>query len=148
MKHAWKLLLLSTITVYAAQSKRGLIVINSPHLSTDLPKYLGSPLLTWVYNYSPQPPSPYPHGNLSFVPMLWAKDNANSFLSTIQSGAKYDAILSFNEPDMPRNVGGSDISVEDAVTLWNQQIQPLSVRDYKLGSPAGKPPFLPSTTNR
>src|SRR5271169_1370074 len=107
----------------AAQSKRGLIIINTAHLQTDLTKYLSSPDLSWVYNYSPEPPSPSAYGNLSFVPMLWGQDNSATFFTTIKSGQHYNHILSFNEPDMPRNVGGSQLSVTDAVSIWQTQIQ-------------------------
>jgi hypothetical protein len=127
----------------AAQSKRGLIIINTPHLRTDLPKYLSSPVLEWVYNYSPEPPSPNPYGNLSFVPMLWGNQSSSTFLTTIKSGPPHDYILSFNEPDMPTNVGGSQLSVVDAVSIWQSQIQPLKTLGYKLGAPASTHPLPP-----
>ena len=124
----------------AAQSKRGLVIINTVHLQTDLPKYLSSPVLSWVYNYSPEPPSPTVYGNLSFVPMLWGQDDSSTFFTTIKSGPQYDHILSFNEPDMPKNEGGSQLSVPDAVSIWQTQIQPLKNLGYKLGAPAGPHP--------
>jgi hypothetical protein len=136
--------LLISVTTVAATSKRGLIMENTQYQSSDLPKYLASPLLTWVYNYSPQPASqnaPYPFGNLTFVPMLWGQTNSASFLTTVQDGANYSYVLTFNEPDMPQDVGGSALSVADAVTLWNQQIQPLSKSGYKLGAPGGIHPL-------
>jgi hypothetical protein len=124
----------------AIQSKRGLIVINYPQEQTDLTKYLGSPLLNWVYNYSPQPTGDangYPYGNLSFVPMLWGQNNSDTFLSTVEASPNYDYVLGFNEPDMATSVGGSDIPVEAAVAIWQTQIEPLKNLGYKLGSPAG-----------
>jgi hypothetical protein len=69
--------------------------------------------------------------------MLWGQDGSSTFLSTTKAGPQYDHLLSFNEPDMSRNVGGSDLSVEQAVSLWQAQIQPLRNSGYKLGSPAG-----------
>ena len=99
----------------AAQSKRGLIIINSAHEQTDIPKYLSSPQLKWVYNYSPQPPDLNQYGNLSFVPMLWGEDGSITFLSTIKAGPRYDHVLAFNEPDMSKNVGGTQLSVSEAV---------------------------------
>jgi hypothetical protein len=41
---------------------------------------------------------------------------------------------------MPRDVGGSALSVQDAVSIWNAQIQPLAKQGYKLASPAGTIP--------
>jgi hypothetical protein len=135
---------LAVIVVVAAassDSKRGLVIVNAAHEQADLPKYLASPLLKWVYNYSPQPPAgTYPFGSLSFVPMLWGKDNSESFLTTIQDNANYSYVLTFNEPDMPKDVGGSALSVDQAVTIWQQQIQPLSQLGYKLGAPGGISP--------
>lgn len=125
------------------QSKRGLILLGTPDDQQDLPKYLASPLLTWVYNYSPEPdyttanPSVYPYGNLSFVPMLWGSQDSNSFLPTIDDGTQFKAILAFNEPDMATSVGGSDLSVTNATSIWNSQIQPLAAKGYQLGSPSG-----------
>jgi len=139
------LLILSIFFTFARLgiAQRGLIIISSTHEQTDLSKDIASPELQWVYNYSPEPPSTNAYGNLSFVPMLWGEDNSDTFLSTIKSGPKFDHILSFNEPDMSQNVGGSDLSVPQAVSIWQAQIQPLKSLGYKLGSPAGNfPPFL------
>jgi len=138
-------LLLSTVSALVdtldTQSKRGLILLGTPDDQQDLPKYLASPLLTWVYNYSPEPdytkPSVYPYGNLSFVPMLWGSQDSNSFLSTIEDGQRFEAVLAFNEPDMTTSVGGSDLSVTNATSIWTSQIQPLAAKGYQLGSPAG-----------
>jgi Glycosyl hydrolase catalytic core len=124
-------------SVTAIPSKRGLIIINSAHLQDDLPKYLASPQLQWVYNYSPQPAPNDVYGNLSFVPMLWGQGGSTTFFFTLKSGQRYDDVLSFNEPDMNKSVGGSDLSVDQAVSIWQTQIQPLKTLGYKLGSPAG-----------
>ena len=134
-------LLFTLIGNVVATSKRGLVIVNAPHEQTDLPKYLTSPLLNWVYNYGATPSSnaTYPFGNLSFVPMLWGQDNSATFLSTVEAEQNYSYVLTFNEPDMPKSVGGSELSVSDAVTLWDQQIQPLAEKGYKLGAPGGIP---------
>jgi hypothetical protein len=134
-------LLVSLLGNVVATSKRGLVIVNAPHEQTDLPKYLTSPLLNWVYNYGATPSSnaAYPFGNLSFVPMLWGQDNSATFLSTVEAEQNYSYVLTFNEPDMPKSVGGSELSVSDAVTLWDQQIQPLAEKGYKLGAPGGIP---------
>ena len=137
----WTLILFNFFAViHAIRSKRGLIVVNSANEQLDLPKYAASPLLSWVYNYSPQPSATvnvYPYGNLSFVPMLWGEDESNNFLTTVKRGPNHDYILAFNEPDMSKSVGGSELSVEQAVSIWQTQIQPLSESGSKLGSPAG-----------
>jgi Glycosyl hydrolase catalytic core len=120
--------------------KRGLVDVFAPHQTTDNPLLSSSPHLSWVYNYGAQPSSPYPYCNLSFVPMIHGTDNSANFLSTITKGQKYEYILTFNEPDQPLSVGGSALSVAEAVSIWNAQVQPLASKGYKLGAPGG--PFL------
>jgi Glycosyl hydrolase catalytic core len=131
-------ILLSAITIVrAAVSKRGLNLGSSDYEQVDLPKYLVSPLLTWVYNYDPVPTQGESYGNLSYVPMLWGKNGSSQFRTTFLSGPRYPYILSFNEPDMTQDVGGSNLSVEAAVSIWQAQLQPLDHDGYKIGLPSG-----------
>jgi hypothetical protein len=137
------LLLLNIITVVGSiESKRGLILSDPPSDQTDLATFFSSPLLGWMYNYSPQPPttgqSKHPFTDLSFIPMLWGANGPNTFFSALKTGPQYNYVLGFNEPDMSIDVGGSDISVAEAVSIWQTQIQPLKNLGYKLGSPAGR----------
>jgi hypothetical protein len=127
--------------VAIAATQRGLIIIDSAHEQTDLSKYFSSPDLKWVYNYSPQPPNSSAYADLSFVPMLYGTDDSNDFLSQLKGGPNYSYVLGFNEPDMPTNVGGTNIPVDRAVQIWQSQIQPLKQLGYTLGSPAGTPPI-------
>lgn len=126
--------------VSAATSKRGLNLGSSDYEQIDLPKYLFSPLLSWVYNYDPVPTKGESYGNLSYVPMLWGQNESAQFRTTFLSGPPYQYILSFNEPDMTGDVGGSNLSVENAVSIWQSQLQPLANESYNIGLPSGIPP--------
>jgi Glycosyl hydrolase catalytic core len=123
-----------------AATQRGLIIIDSAHEQTDMTKYFSSPDLKWVYNYTPQPPNSTAYANLSFVPMLYGPNDSNDFLAQLKGGPNYSYVLGFNEPDMPTDVGGTNIPVNQAVQIWQTQIQPLKQLGYTLGSPAGTSP--------
>lgn len=131
---------LNIAIVSVAESKRGLNLGSSDYEQIDLPKYLLSPLLSWVYNYDPVPTKGESYGNLSYVPMLWGQNESAQFRTTILSGPRYQYLLSFNEPDMTRDVGGSNLSVESAVSIWQSQLQPLAREGYKIGLPSGMAP--------
>jgi hypothetical protein len=131
---------LVSVIVSAADSKRGLNLGSSDYEQIDLPKYLFSPVLNWVYNYDPVPTKGESYGNLSYISMLWGQNESAQFRTTILSGPRYQYILSFNEPDMTRDVGGSNLSVENAVSIWQSQLQPLVKEGYKIGLPAGASP--------
>ena len=126
--------------VRAAELKRGLNLGSSDYEQIDLPKYLFSPVLQWVYNYDPVPTKGESYGNLSYVPMLWGQNESAQFRTMILSGPRYQYLLSFNEPDMIRDVGGSNLSVENAAAIWQSQLQPLVKEGYKIGLPAGISP--------
>ena len=80
---------------------------------------------SWFYNWKPQ--DPCPPTQPGFVPMIWSQD----FVSDIPKlrGENYSALLGFNEPD---NKGQSDMTVEQALSLWPQ----LEAANLRLGSPA------------
>ncbi len=132
------IILLSAIRIVsAAESKRGLNLGSSDYEQIDLPKYLVSPLLTWVYNYDPVPTKGESYGNLTYVPMLWGQTESSQFRTTFLSGPRYPYVLSFNEPDMTKDVGGSNLPVETALSIWQAQLQPLANDGYKIGLPSG-----------
>ncbi|KAI5814408.1 hypothetical protein BZA77DRAFT_339132 [Pyronema omphalodes] len=121
----------------AAASKRGLIFI--PALSNSGSTLGNNPgRLSWYYNYHSRPLPNSPTSNLEYVPMLWgAPHPGQDFYADVSSLPQLPRyILGFNEPDMPRSVGGSDISPGHAAALWRQHIQPWAARGVKLGAPA------------
>jgi hypothetical protein len=80
-----------------------------------------------VYNWTPQPPLQALQYGMNPVPMLWGTKNlgdcGDRCWSDVQKGGNYDTIMGFNEPNQ---VGQSDISVSEAISLWQQHIEPLA----------------------
>jgi hypothetical protein len=83
---------------------------------------------SWYYTWAPGHSGiRTPHGS-SFVPMIWGADSVTAAtLRQVKREGHY--LLSFNEPD---NVGQSDMTVSQALSLWPQ----LMATGMKLGSPA------------
>ncbi|KAF3315928.1 hypothetical protein TWF173_003123 [Orbilia oligospora] len=99
--------------------KRGIVFLFNSTYPTDYQQFTGSGnTITWYYNYGQSPSSQLASSQWEFVPMR-AEDH----------------ILGFNEPDIPRKWGGSDMSPIDAATLWKQYIQPFSSQGIKLCTP-------------
>lgn len=77
-----------------------------------------------VYNWSPQPPMDALKYGMNPVPMLWGKKNlgncGNRCWSDVHKGGSYDTIMGFNEPNQQ---GQSDISYQEAISLWKQHIE-------------------------
>lgn len=140
-------LCLATTSSTSSTPKRGLIYIGrgtreSP--GDDIYWAARNTSLTWYYNYSfystrtlQQNPS------LEYVPMLWgapAASAAGDFGRTIRqyksSGMNINYVLGFNEPDHPKDGGGSDIPLADAVRIWKTEMEPVRSLGIKLGSPA------------
>ena len=74
--------------------------------------------------------------NLNFVPMLWGSDVgsfASDAASAIKAGA--DSIMAMNEPDQPKQYGGSDITPGNAAQIYKTNIVPLA-GTVKVGAPA------------
>jgi hypothetical protein len=75
--------------------------------------------------------------------MLWGhpeEDDDTTFVDSIRarvrSGENITHVLGFNEPDMERDIGGSDISPADAAEVWQRQLEPLRELGIKVGAPA------------
>jgi len=135
-------ILIAVASCRGTESKRGLVLGSSDYEQIDLPKYFFSHVLSWVYNYDPVPTKGESYRNLSYVPMLWGQEESTQFRTTMVSGPHYEYILSFNEPDMARDVGGSNLSVENAVSIWQSQLEPLAQGGFKIGLPAGMFPHV------
>ncbi|KIW05784.1 uncharacterized protein PV09_03639 [Verruconis gallopava] len=137
------LLSLLPIVTASSSSKRGLVFISSTKDSTtDAPVWFTNTDLTWYYNYGAYPSQQLRQSALHFVPMLWgAPDDKNdtSFLDSVRSrklsGENITHVLAMNEPDMKKDVGGSDISPSDAASVWLKQIQPLKALGIKVSAP-------------
>ncbi|PUU78368.1 glycosyl hydrolase catalytic core-domain-containing protein [Tuber borchii] len=130
------LLLLTPIIAQTTSSKRGLVHIASGGHPSDDSIWITPPTtLTWYYNYNSRPTSSLSSGNLSFVPMLWG-DHNNTFVEDVRGQEDVKWVLSFNEPDMGSNVGGSDITPVRAAELWKRDIEPLKGVGKELGAPA------------
>jgi len=121
-----------------ASDKRGLVQVDTQN-PNDEKNFLADPTtIKWYYNYRSAPSSSI--SNLEFVPMLWGEPAASYDFATEvrkllgKNDIKY--VLGFNEPDMDRDVGGSNMSPERAVEVWKQMIQPLKDVGLKLGAPS------------
>ncbi|KAF2671839.1 hypothetical protein BT63DRAFT_467932 [Microthyrium microscopicum] len=101
--------------------------------------------ISWAYNWyhaakywSPNAASL--NGNIDYVPMIHSNkpditNTWNQDIDGLLKGREDLAILAFNEPDMPINAGGSDMSPETAVELYRKYILPYACR-ARLGAPA------------
>lgn len=92
-------------------SKKGCVLKNTESCSK-----VNSLNVKWYYTWNNNQISGV---NLPFVPMVWGKNSVIPYSS--------DIILVLNEPDRPDQ---SNVSVSDALTLWN------SVNAKRKGSPA------------
>lgn len=134
-------LLSLTAVSFSASSKRGLCYVDSLENTADSTIWFKEPTsLTWYYNYGSDP-TPAIDSALEFVPMLWGPPASNynftadiiALLRDNKVPVKY--VLGFNEPDLPKNVGGSDITPVLAAELWKDWIEPLAKEGLKLGAP-------------
>lgn len=119
--------------------KRGLVYIPSSIFPRDDSIFLGSKnAMTWYYSYGTKAPAAVvgTAAALEFVPMLWG-DGTNSFISDVRNAVpKVKYVLAFNEPEMIRDWGGSDMTPQRAADAFKSYIQPLAATGVKLGSPA------------
>ncbi|MBE5959431.1 MAG: hypothetical protein E7254_11295 [Lachnospiraceae bacterium] len=95
----------------------------------------------WYYDWSTNPHSFKGYDQIEFVPMIWGVGNDGAIPDVIQKNYKY--LLAYNEPDMSRDYGGSDTSVEVVLQHWPNFN--VSNRNYILGSPA--PALCPAWGN-
>lgn len=83
--------------------------------------------VSWAYNWAATESGNL--GGVEYVPMMWGKDNVDSFASTVGSATH---VLSFNEPDLGEQ---ANIDPQTAATLHKQGMQDL-VGKVQIGSPA------------
>lgn len=89
-----------------------------------------------LYNWASSPPSNLPSA-FEYVPMLHGAD----YTGFNRDLAKFDSwgvknVLSFNEPDMGTNVGGSNIAAADAARIHQTVFTNAVKAKYSIGSPA------------
>jgi len=129
--------------IFAATPKRGLVYISSKSSNDDKKWTAQSTDLTWYYNYWYSPTSSLAGSGLQYVPMLWGppdKQQAGEFYNVVKSlkdrGQNITHVLGFNEPDGPKDTGGSAIKASDAGTIWMKEMDPIRNLGLKIGAPA------------
>ncbi|KAM7217006.1 alkali-sensitive linkage protein 1 [Rhypophila decipiens] len=131
-----------------ASPKRGLVFTPNNTTPEDDKIWVQSPSsLTWYYNYGESPSAVFdevPQSKFEFVPMMWgvSPDTSNiTFLNTVKSLIKDKGInithaLSFNEPDLSWEYGGSNVDPESAAQAYVNNFIPLRKMGVKVGLPA------------
>ncbi|KAI6047353.1 glycosyl hydrolase catalytic core-domain-containing protein [Pisolithus marmoratus] len=90
------------------------------------------PNVGYLYTWSPYLPSGLSELGIEGIPMLWGYDQVTDFQNLVVEGyANY--VLGMNEPNEPSQ---SNMSPSDGASLWQQYINPLQNKGYKLISPA------------
>ncbi|KAI6152077.1 glycosyl hydrolase catalytic core-domain-containing protein [Pisolithus tinctorius] len=90
------------------------------------------PNVGFLYTWSPYLPSGLSELGIEGIPMLWGYDQVSDFQNLVVEGyANY--VLGMNEPNEPSQ---SNMSPTDGASLWQQYIDPLQYKGYKLISPA------------
>jgi len=93
----------------------------------------GSSKASWIYNWSPHNIPGSEKFGLEFVPMLWGPGQESDFEKEVKAGFNSSTcVLGFNEPD---NSGQSNLSPQQAASIWKQYLQPLAGK-LRLGAPA------------
>lgn len=139
-------LLAASVRVCSGSVKRGLIYIPNEAWPQDDSVWIqdGS-TLTWYYTYGDQPNPRYksPQSALEFVPMMWGMGGnpddtsfRDSIIKQLEAGANIRYVLSFNEPDMRSDWGGSNIEPAKAARGYIANMLPLKERGIKIGLPA------------
>lgn len=135
--------ILPLLAVATTSPKRGLVYVgNNKNSINDISAWTSNTDLTWYYNYASSPVSQLSGSSLQFVPMLWgtpASGQDTQFLNTVTAQQKSENIthvLGFNEPDLGKSVGGSNMAPSDASTIWQKQLEPLRRLGIKVGAPA------------
>jgi hypothetical protein len=108
-----------------------------------------SPKVRFIYSWSPWKPAGSDALGLEFTPMLWGSKQVAQFKQLVKAGYAKTA-LGMNEPD---HSGQANMSPDDAVTLWRNNMEPLVSQGYQLVSPAvtsgsGGKPWLQSFINK
>lgn len=129
--HCINLLTTTTAQQTGNPEKRGIAYIGTRN-SADYNIFLGgqSPV-TWYFNWSPYPANrPNTFGDIEFVPLLHNLGSLDDDLSQLRNlPSRSTHLLTFNEPDIGTDGGGSNISPSDAARAYVDQIAPLSIQN-------------------
>ncbi|MCJ1394304.1 hypothetical protein MMC18_007182 [Xylographa bjoerkii] len=117
-------------------AKRGIVYTSV----TQCAPFTSTSAIAWGYNWAAT--SDNLASSLNYVPMLWGLGgpeltfvaDATAALADAPSGEKY--IFGFNEPDELPKYGGSNLTVEQAVSGWQTYVQTPFGGKAKLGTPA------------
>lgn len=123
--------------------KRGMCWDEKTQPMTDTPIQKMAPGVSWYYNWGVAPT-----GNatmigtgldqMAFLPMCWNgafdETQLRSYLSQHQDEVKY--LLAFNEPNLSWNVGGSQMTPEQAAAAWPQVKQVAADFGLQIVAPA------------
>ena len=142
MKLLYLALLVHGSSVCLGNPKRGLVYVPNSAWPQDDELWIQSgSALTWYYTYNAHPNPRY--SGLEFVPMMWgvgSNPESTSFLDSItkllDAGTKITHALSFNEPDMRSEWGGSNVAPAKAARAYIANFLPLRDRGVKVGLPA------------
>ncbi|HEX3773934.1 MAG TPA: glycoside hydrolase family protein [Polyangiaceae bacterium] len=93
----------------------------------------------WFYGWSNGPSAnakpAYPAMNMEFVPMVWGGGfNVANVEKQIPAGAKY--LLGFNEPNFGASQGQSNLTPQQAASMWPQIQQIAADKNLQIVSPA------------
>ncbi|WVW86249.1 hypothetical protein I302_108291 [Kwoniella bestiolae CBS 10118] len=100
---------------------------------TSWSKLTNTPGLDWYWNWKYQP---FAGMQAEYVACIWGEVMANEFIAggSLPAGTQY--VMSFNEPDMGADVGGSNISDVAAASTLHQQWTAKLPQGVKVGAPA------------
>ena len=106
-----------------------------PTGSSALDTGVGAMHCSWTYNWSINADSSLP-ASVLFVPMIfgyYGDTNVGNEMLAQNPTTKY--VLGYNEPDEPNSVGGSNLTVDDALTGF-QYVSALKAKGLTVGGPA------------
>ncbi|HEY4102408.1 MAG TPA: glycoside hydrolase family protein [Polyangiaceae bacterium] len=95
--------------------------------------------VSWFYGWANGPSanakSVYSAMNMEFVPMVWGGGfNVTNVENQIPAGAKY--LLGFNEPNFGTSQGQSNLTPQQAASMWPQIEQIAAQKNLQIVSPA------------
>ena len=131
----------ATLIAQTKSAKRGVCWDEKTQSLSEQPVAKLSPGISWVYNWgvatNQEVSTVGPDRDLEFVPMCWndAFDDSKlrAWLSS-HPGARY--LLGFNEPNLSWNVGGSQMTPQQAATAWPRVKQVAADYGLELVAPA------------
>lgn len=131
----------------SSSTKRGLVFTPNSTWPQDNYIWTRPPSdLKWYYNYGSLPSPVYRNltqNDFEFVPMLWgapASTSDTTFLTAVKAlldkGVNISHVMTFNEPELSTDYGGSNVEPAVAAAVWVSNIVPLQALGVKVGLPA------------